>query len=79
MGRKAFQFLGLQIVEANVRKISELRTQLALKTDTNNHYAVYRDTHNGEEKVYCNWRREHLEGKERAEALRLMNAKMPKD
>jgi hypothetical protein len=72
---KGFNFLGLQITNATVHKVSEDRTRLVLETTIGNGYAIYRDTHNGNEIVYANWITGHLEGKDKAEALRMMKLK----
>lgn len=70
--------MGLLVTSASIHKVSELRTRLVLETEKGNGYAVYRDTHNDTEIVYANWKRGHLEGKEKDEALRLMNIKTKK-
>lgn len=67
--KRGFPFLGLQVTQTYKTKVSEHRTRIALTTSTGNHYAVYCDTHSGSPVVYANWRRNHLEGKEKEEAL----------
>jgi leucyl aminopeptidase (aminopeptidase T) len=68
---KTRKILGLQVIESHVQKVSENRMRLVLRTEKNE-YAVYRDTHNGIEKVYANWKSDFLEGKDKEEVLRLM-------
>jgi regulator of PEP synthase PpsR (kinase-PPPase family) len=75
MNKKGYQFLGLMITERHINQISENRTRMVLKTLKGDEYAVYRDTHNGVETVYANWRNGNLEGKEKEQALKAFNVK----